>query len=390
VEEIFQTMDDFKSDIEQSLKKIFVDDILEGIVIAKINGDIIVDIGFQAEGIVPAEELSFDPNFDLDTDIQIEDAIKVLVLKMDDGEGNVLLSKKKADLETAWETLESLYKNNKSVKVKVSQAVKGGVTAYVKGMRGFIPASLLSVDYVKDLNVFVNKELEVKITELNSDQNKIILSAKEVELEKLTQLKREKLSNLEKGEVIEGVVKNLTNFGAFVDLGGIQGLIRNQDLAWKKVKHPSEIVNVGDQVKVYVLDVDKKNEKISLGLKDISQDPWNNVLDKYKVNQIYDGKVTRLADFGAFVALDEGIEGLVHLSELSEERVLKTSDVVSVGDAIKVKLLSVDNNNRKMSLSVKEVQNELNRKDMDAFNNQEEATTDLKNIFGAFLDKVNK
>ncbi|TCT16823.1 small subunit ribosomal protein S1 [Natranaerovirga pectinivora] len=390
MENNIETMESFEKDIDQSLKRIYVGDILEGTIVGKIGTDVIVDINYHAEGIINKEELSDDPSFDIDRDINIGDKIKVKILKLENEDGTVVLSKKRGEKETAFETLEEIFSEEKIIKIKINEVVKGGVITYINGMRGFIPASLLSIDYVDDLNKFVGKELDAKIVELDQSSNKIILSPKSVELEKVEIQKKEKLNTLQNGEVVEGTVKNLTNFGAFVDIGGIQGLVRNQDLAWKRVKHPSEIVQVGDQVKVYIINVDRKNEKISLGLKDVNENPWRDVAEKYSVNNIYEGQITRLLDFGAFVRLEEGVEGLVHISELSDARITKPSDVVATGDIVKVKVLDIDKKNNKMSLSIKEAQNELDRNELEAYNEQDEATTSLKGLFGDILKKLEK
>ncbi|MFP4698084.1 MAG: 30S ribosomal protein S1 [Eubacteriales bacterium] len=389
LEENIKTMDDFKENIEQSLKKIYVGDVVEGNVVAKAQGDIIVDIGYQAEGIIKEDELSYDPNFNIE-DIKIGDKIKVEILDLDDGEGSVLLSKKRADIVNAWDNLEQIYNSQEIIKIKANQLVKGGIIAYTNGIKAFIPASQLSVSYVEDLKDYVDKEVEVKIIELDKEKNKVILSGKVVEQEKAKKLKQEKLNTLEKGEVVEGRVKKLTNFGAFVDIGGIEGLVRNEDLAWTRVKHPSDIVKVGDDVKVYILNVDKKKEKISLGLKDIAQDPWNTVKDKYQVNKIYEGVVSKVLGFGVFVSLNEGIEGLVHISEISEERIDNPSDVLNEGDKVKVKILKIDDKQRKISLSRKQALQALDREKLSEFNDNEEATTSLKNVFSDIFNKLNK
>ena len=311
-----------------------------------------------------------------------------MVLKLDDGEGNVVLSKKRADVETVWDDINEYHTTKKNIKIKISEVVKGGVTSYINGIRAFLPASLISTKYVENLNEYVGKELDAKVIEYNQEDKKIILSAKEAEIEIREAKKKELLSKLEKGNQIEGTVTRLAKFGAFVDIGGIDGLIRNQDLAWKHVKDPSEIVKEGDKVKVTILDVDVAKERISLGLKDISQDPWTTVQDKFKVGQIIDGKVEKLMDFGAFVSIANGIEGLVHVSEISEKRVQKPSDVLKAGEKIKVKIIDMSIPDKRISLSMKEVENDENKTILTEFNDTDEATTSLKGVFADILKQL--
>ncbi|TCK97833.1 SSU ribosomal protein S1P [Natranaerovirga hydrolytica] len=378
-------MEEFKKDIEASLRPIYEGDMLEGKVVAIVDKDVVMDIQSYVEGIITFGELSSDPNFDIN-DIKVGDRLKVKVLKADE---EVLLSKKQADSETAYETIEEYFKKEEIIIVKPSMVVKGGMTAYINGIRGFIPASLISKEYVEDMNQYLNKPLEVKVIEFDESNNRIILSGKIVDVEKEQKAKEKLLTIIQEGEKVEGVVKNLTNFGAFVDIGGIQGLIRNEDLAWKKVKHPGEVIKEGEKIQVTILKIDKINEKIALGFKDLAQDPWNNIQTKYKVQNSYDGEITRIVDFGFFVKLEDGIEGLVHISEISEERVLKPSDEANVGDKVKVKILDLDYDKKKMSLSIKEAQNDIDRQNYEKFNQNEEAMTSLKDVFGDIFNKLN-
>lgn len=390
MEQDIKTMDDIKEEIDKTISSIKEDDILKGTVIEKKETFIIVDIGYHTEGIINLDELSFDPQFNLEKDILVGDEINVKVLNIDDEEGYVVLSKKKADIETAWEIIEDIYNNKKVITVRVNNIVKGGVITYINGIRGFIPASLLSVNYVENLNEYVGKELDVKIKEFKQEDKKLILSAKEVEKEQIETNKINRLKELKKGEQVEGIVKKLQNYGAFVDIGGIDGLIRNQDLAWVKVKHPSEILKEGQQVKVTILDVNIKNQKLSLALKDISQNPWLSIEKDYKKDDIVEGQVTKLVDFGAFVALKNGVEGLVHISEISESRIQKVSDVLSVDDKVKVKILNIDKKNKKISLSIKQVQHQIDIKEMNSYVNEDdsEGLNSLKDVFAVFKDQL--
>lgn len=388
MEEIKESMDDFKEDIDKSLKRLYVGDIVEGKIVTQLEDELIIDIGFHADGVVPADEISEDPNFNKE-ELAIGDTITAKVLKLEDGEGHVLLSRKRAEKETAWETLTTYLEEKKHLKVNVAEIVKGGALAYVNGLRGFIPASLIGTHYVEDLTIYLHQELEVQVIELDEKTNRIILSAKEIALQKEKELKQERLQALEKGMVLEGQVVHLTNFGAFVDIGGIQGLVRNNDLAWKRVKHPKEVVQVGDQVKVYILDIDRKTEKIALGLKDVKEDPWNQVVDTYQVGKISEGKVVKLMDFGAFIQLAEGVEGLVHISEIADERITKPGDVLTIGDVVKVKIIQIDNNQRKIGLSIKEAKYDEDKEMLQDYSDEDQATTSLKDVFGSILDKLN-
>lgn len=340
------SMKDLMDEAVKSMKKIKQGDIVKGKVISADNGEVYVNIGYMSDGIISKEEIAPDENFNAG------DEISVYVLKTNDGEGNVALSKIKADRKIELDKLEKSYKEKETLKAHVKNAVKGGVIAEVNGVSAFIPASQLSVSYVKDLKEFEGKDIEVRVIEFNPHKNKIILSRKEIEEEELEKKKAELWESLQKGEKRSGVVKKLTRFGAFVDLGGIDGLVHISDLSWERVKSPEEVVKVGDNVEVFVLDFDKEKNRISLALKDINNDPMDKALEKYKVNDIADGKVVKIVDFGAFVELEPGVEGLVHISEISDSRVDKVSDVLKVGQNVKVKILNIKD--KKISLSIKE------------------------------------
>jgi len=347
-------MQDLMNELDNSIKAIHPGDILKGKVLSVKEDEVLVNIGYMADGVISKEELSSDPNVKPMDLVKVDDEILVYVLKVNDGEGNVALSKKQADAVHLWDELEELKKEDKTISVTIKAAVKGGVTADVKGVRAFIPASLSSLQRIDDLNSLVGKTMEVAIIELDKEKKKIILSRKAVELKEAEEKKAKLWASLKKGEKRTGTVTRLARFGAFVDLGGVDGLIHNNDLSWKRVINPADVVSVGDSVDVYVLDFDKANNRISLALKDINENPWNTVASKFAVGSVVEGKVVRVVDFGAFVELETGIEGLVHISEISEERIAKPSDVLKVGDTVKVKILDIDNEKSKISLSIKE------------------------------------
>ena len=341
------SMNEIMGEIEKSMKRIHEGDVVKGTVVSVSSDEVLVNIGYMADGIISSNELS--PEDILNPG----DEIYVYILKINDGEGNVALSKKKADEIKTWDDLQEDFNSATIFKVKVSQIVRGGAIAYINGIRAFIPASHISYSYVKDLNSFINKEINVKIIEFDKYKGKVVLSAKEVEKEEVEKIKEKLWESLQKGEKRMGTVTRIVKFGAFVDLGGVEGLIHLNDLSWKRVNNPSEVVSVGDKVSVYVLDFDKEKNRISLGLKDVAEDPWKLAISKYKVGEIVEGKVVKLLDFGAFVELEDGLEGLVHITEISDDRILKPSDVLNIGDRVKVKILEIDEEAKKMSLSIK-------------------------------------
>ena len=341
------SMKEIMGEIEKSMKRIHEGDVVKGTVVSVSSDEVLVNIGYMADGIISSNELS--PEDILNPG----DEIYVYILKINDGEGNVALSKKKADEIKTWDDLQEDFNSATIFKVKVNQIVRGGAIAYINGIRAFIPASHISYSYVKDLNSFINKEINVKIIEVDKYKGKVVLSAKEVEKEEVEKIKEKLWESLQKGEKRMGTVTRIVKFGAFVDLGGVEGLIHLNDLSWKRVNNPSEVVSVGDKVSVYVLDFDKEKNRISLGLKDVAEDPWKLAISKYKVGEIVEGKVVKLLDFGAFVELEDGLEGLVHITEISDDRILKPSDVLNIGDRVKVKILEIDEEAKKMSLSIK-------------------------------------
>lgn len=358
-------------EIENSLKVPRRGQTIKGKVIHVTDSEIMVNIGYKSDGIIPKQEISNDLSVNPREIVKEGDEIEVYVLKTDDGEGNVLLSKKRIDAEKGWETLEEAVSKGTTLQAKVVEVVKGGVIAVINELRGFIPASQLSTSYVNNLNDFLGKQLSVNVIDFNRDKRKIVFSHRAV-LEKENVEKRKALwLNIEKGNVIEGEVKRLTNFGAFVDIGGIDGLIHISDLSWGRVNHPSEVVKVGDHIKVVVLDFDQDKNKISLGLKQITQEPWENIHKKYSAGDIVEGKVVRLADFGAFVELEPGLDGLVHISQISNKHIAKPSQEVHIGQKVNVKVLEINEEAKRISLSIKEA----NEPETVEIKNQEEPTT---------------
>lgn len=368
------SMSDFMNELDASMRRIHEGDILKGTVLSVSDKGVIVNIGYMADGIISIQELSDDPEVNPDDIVKVGDEISVYVLEVNDGEGNVALSKKLAESLKVWDDFENSLNSGTTLSVKVSEVVKGGVVAKVQGVRAFIPASQLSTSYVNDLNTFVGKILEVKVIELDRDKKKVVLSRREIEKEELEVKKSRLWDSLKKGEKRTGTVSRLTKFGAFVDLGGLDGLIHLNDLSWKRVVNPADVVSVGDQVEVYILDVDKAKQRISLGLKEVNANPWNNVFDNYKIGSVVEGTVAKLMDFGAFVELEPGLEGLVHISEISDDRILKPSDVLKTGGAVKVKILEINKEDQRMSLSIKDAQNK-NEEFVEYMNEKEDSVT---------------
>lgn len=351
IEEVIEKMEELLDDAMVSLNK---GDIVEGEVITVGKEEIGVNVNYKADGIITKEELSSDEDVDPKEIVSVGDKINVLVLDINDGEGNVVLSKKRVDDQKALDDLETAYENGEVVSAKVNGVVKGGVTVNLNGIRGFIPASQVSTNFIKDLNTLVGETLESKIIEFDKTKNNIVLSRKEVEAKEEESNKAKVWSNIQKGQKITGEVKRLTNFGAFIDIGGIDGLAHISELSWSRVEHPSEVLSVGEQVEVLILDLDEEKERVSLGVKQLAAHPWDNVEENYKEQSIVEGKVVRILDFGAFVELEKGIDGLVHISEISDDHVTDPAEVLNVGDTVKVKILNIDADERKMGLSIKE------------------------------------
>ena len=370
--------------LEKGIMKINSGDILLGKVISVTENEVFVNIGYMSDGVISKEELSNEEGVDPREMVKPGDEIQVYILEVNDGEGNISLSKKRVDEAKIWEDLEKLSNSGAAFEVTVTEVVKGGVLASIKGLRAFIPASQLSLSYVENLDEFVGKTILVKIIELDKEKKKIVLSKRELEKVEAEVEKGNLWDSLKKGEKRMGKVSRIAPFGAFVDLGGADGLIHISQLSWKNVKDPSEIVTVGDVLEVTVLDFDKERGRISLGIKDEKLNPWNMVASNYKEGDIVEGTIVRLLDFGAFVEMESGIDGLVHISQISEDRISKPSDVLKVGEKVKVKILEINEKDRKMSLSIKEA-NRGEQEDFSQYNNKsEQATTTLGDLLKGF------
>src|SRR6202165_4088821 len=328
-------------------------DIVQGTVVKVDKDEVLLDIGFKSEGVIPARELSIRHDVDPHEIVSMGDKIEALVLQKEDKEGRLILSKKRAQYERAWGTIEGIKERDGVVSGPVIEVVKGGLILDI-GLRGFLPASLVELRRVRDLAPYVGRNLEAKIIELDKNRNNVVLSRRAWLEETQKEQRDEVLDQLKPGEVRSGVVSSVVNFGAFVDLGGMDGLVHVSELSWKHVDHPSSVVQVGDEVEVRVLDVDLDRERISLSLKATQQDPWQEFANAHRVGELVYGRVTKLVPFGAFVQVGEGIEGLVHISEMALHHVDLPEQVVTPGEELWVKIIDIDLQRRRISLSIKQ------------------------------------
>ena len=327
-------------------------DLVTGTVVKIEHDEVLLDIGFKSEGVIPSRELSIRKDVNPEDVVHLGDTIEALVLQKEDKEGRLILSKKRAEYERAWNRVEEKFQNGENVEGEVIEVVKGGLILDI-GLRGFLPASLVDLRRVKDLNAYLGTRIEARVIEMDRNRNNVVLSRRVVLEEARKAERTEILSKLKPGMRLRGTVSSIVDFGAFVDLGGIDGLIHISELSWNHVNHPSEVVKVGQEVEVQVLDVDLNRERISLGLKQTTEDPWRTLVKKYPVGAIVEGAVTKLVTFGAFVDLGDGVEGLVHISEMAKQHVDQPSQVCNVGDKVQVKVMEIDLDRRRISLSMK-------------------------------------
>ena len=328
-------------------------EVVTGTVVRIDKDEVLLDIGWKSEGIIPSHELSIRRSVDPADEVALGESVDALVLTKEDSEGRLILSKKRARFEKAWRKIEAAAESGEPVEGTVIEVVKGGLILDL-GVRGFLPASLVEMRRVRDLQPYIGKEIEAKIIELDKNRNNVVLSRRAWLEQTQSEVRSEFLNQLQKGAIRKGVVSSIVNFGAFVDLGGVDGLVHVSELSWKHIDHPSEVVQVGDEVTVEVLDVDMDRERVSLSLKATQEDPWRHFARTHAIGQIVPGKVTKLVPFGAFVRVEEGIEGLVHISELAERHVEVPDQVVAVGDDAMVKVIDIDLERRRISLSLKQ------------------------------------
>ena len=370
-EEMNQMIDGTLTDFDEG-------DLIDGTVVKIEHDEVLVDIGFKSEGVIPARELSIRKDADPSEVVNLGNKIEALVLQKEDKDGRLILSKKRAEYERAWIQVEDKFKAGEVVTGEVIEVVKGGLILDI-GLRGFLPASLVDLRRVKDLSAYLGTEIEARVIEMDRNRNNVVLSRRVLLEEGRKNERAEILEKLSKGMRLKGTVSSIVDFGAFVDLGGIDGLIHISELSWSHVNHPSEVVKVGEEVEVEVLDVDLQRERISLGLKQTTEDPWTKLVETYPVGTVVDGKVTKIVPFGAFIELGANVEGLVHISEMAMKHIDSPAQVVHVGDTVKVKVMDVNVERRRISLSMKAAAEELGIEiEVAEPENKEEAAADAE------------
>lgn len=345
--------EDFAAAVERTVVEFREGSLITGTVVRVDPDEVLVDIGFKSEGVIPAKELSIRNSVNPADIVKVGEPIEALVLTMEDAEGRLILSKKRAQYERAWGRIEKVMNEAGTVTGQVIEVVKGGLIVDI-GLRGFLPASLVELRRVRDLHPYIGQTLEAKVIELDKNRNNVVLSRRAYLEEEQQEQRQAFLDELKSGEIREGVVSSVVNFGAFVDLGGMDGLVHVSELSWQHVSHPSEMVTVGDKVQVKVLEVDLDRERISLSIRQTREDPWESFSGAHGVGDIVDGQVTKTVPFGAFVSVADGVEGLVHVSEIAMHHVESPELELSVGQAVKVKITEIEGERRRISLSIKQ------------------------------------
>ena len=372
IEEVIKTMEEFKTEATEhneanftdmngdfNLKNIKVGEVIKGTVVKIANDEVLVDIGGKSEGIIPATELAYKRVVDPKAILSVGQEIMVEVLK-EDKEGNIILSRKRALADEALAALETAKNNNAVITAPVIEVVKGGLLVDV-GIRGFVPASQVKRTFVNDLSKYLNQELRLKVIDLDKEKKRAILSQRVVLEEEYREKKNATWANIAEGQTRKGIVKRLASYGAFVDIGGVEGLLHVSEMGWGRISHPSQVVKEGDEIEVYIIKFDREKEKVSLGLKQLIKNPWEMAKEKYAVGMTVQGRVVRLAPFGAFVELEPGIDGLIHISQLANKHVNKAEDIVTIGQTICAKIIDFDPDNKRISLSLKEVASEAEK-----------------------------
>ena len=351
--------EDFLAAVEATLKFFNDGDLISGIVVKIDRDEVLLDVGYKTEGVIPSRELSIRHDADPSEIVSVGDVVEALVLQKEDKEGRLILSKKRAQYERAWGDVEKIKEADGTVTGTVIEVVKGGLIVDI-GLRGFLPASLIELRRVRDLGPYLGQQVEAKILELDKNRNNVVLSRRALLEQSQSASRSTFLADLAKGQIRTGVVSSIVNFGAFIDLGGVDGLVHVSELSWKHIEHASEVVEIGQEVTVEVLEVDQDRERVSLSLKATQEDPWQVFARTHAIGQYAPGKVTKLVPFGAFVRVADGIEGLVHISELSSKHIELAEQVVSVNQDVFVKVIDIDLDRRRISLSLKQANEEVN------------------------------
>ncbi len=352
------TKEDLIAAIDETIKYFNDGDIVEGTIVKVDRDEVLLDIGYKTEGVILSRELSIKHDIDPEDVVKVGDQVEALVLQKEDKEGRLLLSKKRAQYERAWGDIEKVKEADGVVTGTVIEVVKGGLILDI-GLRGFLPASLVEMRRVRDLQPYIGREIEAKIIELDKNRNNVVLSRRAWLEHTQSEVRSHFLETLQKGQIRSGVVSSIVNFGAFVDLGGVDGLVHVSELSWKHIDHPNEIVEVGQEVTVEVLDVDMDRERVSLSLKSTQEDPWQTFARTHAIGQVVPGNITKLVPFGVFVRVEDGIEGLVHISELAVRHVEVPEQVANVGDEVFVKVIDIDLERRRISLSLKQANEDV-------------------------------
>lgn len=357
---------------EGSFKAPRRNEVIEGKVVMVTEDELIINIGYKSDGVVPRSEISIDDSESLKERFHEDDVVDVFVLKTDSGDGNVLLSMKRLEADKEFKELEEIFDEKKVITVEAKQMVKGGIIAFYKNVRGFIPASHISLRYENDLTKYIGKQMEVNVIEYDKRKKRAVFSRKELLKNEMTEKKEEFFNKIEEGMVVTGIVKRIAGFGAFVDIGGFDGLVHITEMTYGRVKSPNEILKIGQEVQVKVLGIDKDNEKISLSIKQITPHPWENAIQKYAIGSVHRGRVVNTTTFGAFVELEPGVEGLVHISQIASERIDKPSDVLAQNEYYDFQVLEIDPEEKKIKLSKKS----LDEPEVEAQETQEETSVE--------------
>ena len=327
-------------------------DLVNGTVVKIEHDEVLVDIGFKSEGVIPVRELSIRKDANPADIVALGDPIEALVLQKEDKDGRLVLSKKRAEYERAWNRIEEKFNSGENVEGEVIEVVKGGLILDI-GLRGFLPASLVDLRRVKDLTSYMGTRIEARVIEMDRNRNNVVLSRRVLLEEGRKNERAEILSKLVKGMRLKGTVSSIVDFGAFVDLGGIDGMVHISELSWKRLNHPSEVVKVGDVIEVYIKELDPENNRISLGYKKTEDNPWEKFKATYKVGDIVDATIVSITPFGAFAQIMDGVDGLIHISQLADKRVENVKDIVAIGDVVKVKIIDIDIDNKRISISMR-------------------------------------
>jgi len=333
-------------------------DVVKGRVVKIEKDEVLVDIGFKSEGVIPISELSIRNSIKPEKVLKLEDVIEIVVLQKEDQDGRCILSKKRAEIEQNFDRVEKIFETNETIDGEIIECVKGGLIVDI-GLRGFLPASLIDVRKTRELDSYIGEECTCKIIEVDRNRNNVVLSRKAIIEGERREQRKDILDSMEIGQIRKGSITSIADFGAFVDVDGVDGLVHISELSWNHVKHPSEVVEVDQDVDVEILDIDREKQRLSLGLKQTQKDPWMEKIKEYSSKDVVNGKVTRIVKFGLFVQLEDGLEGLVHISELADEPVRRPSDVAKIGDELIVRIIDIDFDKRRMAFSVKQVENPI-------------------------------